>query len=169
MKLIFRFQASLGGLPSVCQELSMREFTSCGLNFRKNRSKLEIIPLITFPGNFQERQCLNMTSIANTVNARGGYISNGIRLLQFCFFTTSTLCDSSQFSCLYYSTVLSLPFWSGQGPKEVQAGGRLDSPADWIPATGFLCVPSTTVLPCPSSLSGGTQQFLKTYRTPLLL
>lgn len=47
MKLIFRFQASLGGLPSVCQELSMREFTSCGLNFGKNKSKLEIIPLIT--------------------------------------------------------------------------------------------------------------------------
>lgn len=95
MKFIFIFQASLGGLPSVCRELSMREFPSCGLNFRQNKSELEIIPLIMLYtscllGNFQERQCLNMISIENTVNAGGGYIPNGIRLLQFCFFTTSS-------------------------------------------------------------------------------
>lgn len=96
------------------------------------------------PWKFQERQCLNMTSIANTVNARRGYIFNGIRLLQFCFFTTSSFYSTvpNCFVCVTALCVFAFLEWLRplfgvvKAPKKSRPGGDCTAlPTGFLPIT----------------------------------
>lgn len=105
------------------------------------------------PWKFSGNSVLTVTSIANTVSARGSHICSGIKLVMFVSLWWPLFGNSSFFSCLYYIH-MSLPFLGGCSPKEVQVLGDLQRPPAQLepcpslnPTMGFfLCIPSTSAL-----------------------
>lgn len=106
-----------------------------------------------------------MTSVGNILNARGSYTSSGIRLLQFCFFTTTSfysIARSSSPVCITALGVFVLSEWSRPQRSAVCGETQTALLIGFLPFTESCCgvtvCPLHRCAPSRSSQSDGTQK-----------